>query len=1364
MTTGQAKWLRRLGWVVGAWLVLSLLAWLALPLLVKSQAERRLGELLGRTVTIGRVEIAPWTLELTVRDFVVGPAPGATGASVEPLLRVARLHVDADARSLFRLAPVIAAIDVDTPELRIARTADGHYDIDDLIARLAPAQPAPPPSEPARFALYNLQVRDASLRFDDRPVGRTHLLSALHLAVPFVSNLPTLVDIKVEPRLAFRFNGTAFDTGAQTTPFAQTRRGTLQLAMGELDLLPYLPYLPESLPVRLKQGRVSADLTVDFQVPAGAAPSVSVRGKVGADDIAVDDRDGAELLGWKHLALDLRDVQPLARKLAFGTLSIDAPRLQASRDAHGGINLLRLAGPAPAASAVGAAPAASAAASRGAAASAPSATASAVPASPAAKAAPDWVVMLEALRVDGARIAWNDAAVAPAAALALDGVSLQAGPLRYPVEKPAPLKLAATLRPQAASAPDWGRLNADGEVSDRSAHVALALDALSLDALRPYLADALVPRLAGSVSAGGTVDWAAAGGTPAAAQKLTLSEGRVSVDDLRLSDAAGAAGKDAATAKGAKAGKPGADARPLGASTLAVTTRPDPNARTAKGARPAKGAAAPDAALASLKHLQVQGVEADLTARTARIASVKADAPAITVARDRQGAWNLLAWVPAAGASAPEPSPTGAKPARAGTAEPAAAAPWSLRLGDLAVTGGRLRFADDAQPAPVRVDLADLRLGVSGLALRGAHTEAPAKLQFGARVLDARDGADARGGSGLIEWKGQLGLEPLALRGTARLERLPVHAVEPYFGRLLNVRLVHAQAGYKGEVGVREGAAGFDVDASGDVLVADVEVQTRPAPGSAEAPEDLLRWQSFTLTGLKAALRPPHRPKVEIAEAALTDFYSRLVITEQGRFNLRDVQPVDGDAAAAPGPAGTASAPAATATSSSPATPATAATTATAATAATPAAAPASAPAVALAPAPGASSVAVPAAPPSPLPIDLVVGATRNAHGEVDFSDHFVRPNYSAKLTGLNGRVGSFRSGTSEMASLELHGRAAGTALLDIAGQLNPTVNPPLMDIRAKATDLELAPLSPYAGKYAGYAIERGKLSMDVAYKIEADGRLTASNQVILNQLTFGDKVDSPDATKLPVLLAVALLKDRHGVIDINLPISGSLQDPQFSVGGLIFKVIVNLLVKALTAPFSLLAGGGGEDLSVVEFRPGTALLSDSSGSALERVAKSLTERPALKMTVTGAADPASEGEAYRSAVLDARIVAERKKELARAGQASAEAPTLSDADRARLLKEVYKQTDIPNKPRNLLGLAKDLPAPEMEALLKSRMVVSTDAMRDLALQRGLAVRDALVARGLPSERLFLAAPKLRASDDPEGAWTPRVQLSLSTD
>jgi hypothetical protein len=394
--------------------------------------------------------------------------------------------------------------------------------------------------------------------------------------------------------------------------------------------------------------------------------------------------------------------------------------------------------------------------------------------------------------------------------------------------------------------------------------------------------------------------------------------------------------------------------------------------------------------------------------------------------------------------------------------------------------------------------------------------------------------------------------------------------------------------------------------------------------------------------------------------------------------------------------------------------------------------------------------------------VDVSVGGVQLVNGRVDYTDRFIRPNFSAALSQLNGRLGAFRSDSPEMATLELHGRIAGTGLLDIQGSLNPLADPLALDVGAKASELELAPLSPYAGKYAGYAIERGKLSMDLHYNVQPDGRLEATNHVVLNQLTFGDRIESPSATKLPVRLAVALLSDRNGVIDVNLPISGSINDPQFSVGGIIWQVIVNLIVKIVTSPFALFSGGGGPDLSVVNFGPGTAVMAGDASAALDKVAKALQERPSLQMTVTGAADPSSEGDAMRDAMLEQRLLTQQRNEALRSG-AAASAPTgVPPEQRERLLRAVYRDADLPDKPRNFIGLAKDIPAPEMEALLKKHMRVSEDTARQLALQRGLTVRDALVAKGLPSERMFLAAPKLHVSGEGDASWTPRAQLSLA--
>ena len=889
---------------------------------------------------------------------------------------------------------------------------------------------------------------------------------------------------------------------------------------------------------------------------------------------------------------------------------------------------------------------------------------------------------LDAFDVVDARMLWNDAAAKPAVALQFDGIALGAKQLRWPVQQPAPITLAGTLRAQGAGAPNAGRVELQGTATDREAHIDLTLAALSFDAFAPYIAQFALPRVQGNASAKVLLDWSGAADAP----RLALTVSSASIDALRISDGVGRSARDAL----------------------------------------------------SLKQLSVADAQIDLLARSAQVGQVRLAQAFAALTREADGRLNVARWQVAA---AP---PLAAKPATPATdtAGPA----WRVQVKDFALEGGRVQWVDEALQAgaaPLRAELTGLRVAVQGIDWQGERAVPPARVQLAARVGRPRTAFDKAPAPGVLDYKGQLGLQPLLASGTLRIERLPVHLFMPYAAERLPVRITRAEAGYVGKLALRQLAGGFDVTASGDVLLADVQVTALPDPNPARlaAPDELLSWQSFALKGVTFAMKPGAKPQVEVAEAALSDFYSRLIVTEQGRFNLQDVA-----APAAPASAGAVSVAASTSASAS---------------------APASAP----------TSAANASAEPAALPVDIKVGITRLTNGRVDFSDRFVRPNYSAALTELNGQLGAFSSGSREMATLALRGRAAGTALLEISGQLNPTAKPLALDIQAKATDLELAPLSPYAGKYAGYAIERGKLSMEIAYKIDADGKLDARNQVVLNQLTFGDKIDSPEATKLPVLLAVALLKDRNGVIDINLPVSGSLNDPKFSVGGIIVKVILNLLAKAFTAPFALLSGGGTDDLSLVEFQPGTALLTPSGAGAVDKVAKALADRPALKMTVTGAADPVAEREAFQQAAVEARLLGEQRREAQRNGTAASVASAASAAstalgasaptavrgdDRTRLLKEVYKQTELPDKPRNAVGFAKDIPAAEMQALLQRHVPVTAEAARELALQRGIAVRDALIAKGLPSERLFLAAPKLRASGEEDAAWTPRVQLALS--
>ena len=189
-----------------------------------------------------RCELQAMEPRIDADDVAVAGLPSAGTAE---LLRVARIHADLSIATLFKRAPVVEALEIDSPFLRIARTGDGHYDVDDLITRFTPRADAPALA-PARFALYNLQVRNAQFRFDDQPARRVHMVEALQIALPFVSNLPAEVEVKVEPRLAFKLNGTPFDSGAQATPFAQNKSGALNLKMADLDLAPTSATSPQT--------------------------------------------------------------------------------------------------------------------------------------------------------------------------------------------------------------------------------------------------------------------------------------------------------------------------------------------------------------------------------------------------------------------------------------------------------------------------------------------------------------------------------------------------------------------------------------------------------------------------------------------------------------------------------------------------------------------------------------------------------------------------------------------------------------------------------------------------------------------------------------------------------------------------------------------------------------------------------------------------------------------------------------------------------------------------------------------------------------------------------------------------------------
>ncbi|MDM0072865.1 DUF748 domain-containing protein [Variovorax sp. J2P1-59] len=1260
----QNKWVRRGVVTLLVLLVVWAIAWLAVPPIAKNQIQKIASEKLGRQVTVGKIDFKPWTLEVAVNDLQIATADGSG-----PQVAIRRIYADAELQSILRLAPVIDAVTIESPAIRLTHLADGKYDIDDILAKLAP-KPDAPKSEPPRFAIYNIGISGGSVNFEDQKVKRTHEIRDFVLNVPFLSNLASQREVKTEPRLAFVLNGSKFDSAASSTPFADNRKTDAQLSFQDLDLVPYLGYIPGGMPVALKAGKLDADLKVDFE--QAATTGLKITGTIGAHGIQLVDSKSRDLLGFDSLQVALADVRPLERVVHLSEVALAGPDLVVARDAGGQLNLL-------------ATDRATGAQEKAASIPAPDGDAASKPAEPQ-----PWRIQVNKVALTGGAVGWRDQTTQPAAAIDVKDLAVEVHAVTWPMEKPAQFNGSTSVGGAA--------IKFSGEGTDKVAQVQTEVASLPLSLAAPYLAQSLEPTLDGKLSGQIEVAWAK--------------------PDLKFK------------------------ARNVVAEGLALT-----QAKTA---------------LASVGRFEIADAEADMTKHTLAIASFTATNPKVRIERDNEKRWMFERWLkaPPGGSQSGTADAKVAAPKDPKAAEAPAGAntkPWELSIGTVAVDNGALSYEDNASATPVAFELSALNVKAQKIT---PNTATVSPLKLSGRI------AAGRAEPGRFEYDGNVVLKPVSAEGKLTVASLPAHAFKAYYADALNIDIRRAFASYRGTVKFATLPAGMSLRLAGDTAVDDFRANSivlTQAPGLSRN-NQLLSWKTLGLRGVQVKLEPGAPLAVDVRETALTDFYARVIIDPTGRLNLLYLVKKPGEAAA---PA-SADAPAPEVTTKR-SLGGTNTTTASRRPAARTRGAPPPPPAELMvggaAEPPKAAPVAAaaPTEPSGPAPV-ISFGPMSLVNGKIDFSDLFIKPNYSADLTELTGKLSAFSSKPQgdkpALADLELRGKAQQTASLEITGKLNPLVKPLELDITAKMRELDLPPLSPYSVRFAGHGIERGKLSMDVNYKIAPDGTLTASNRVILNQLQFGEQVEGAPAS-LPVRLAVALLADRNGVIDIDLPLRGSINDPQFSIGPLILKAIVNLIAKAATAPFALLTGGfgGGGESSVVGFAPGSSELSTEAKENLDKVAKALTDRPNLRMTVIGMSSLDKEREAYQRQQVRRLAQAEKRRASVRAGEDAAEVAPLTDAEYPALLAAAYKRSEV-KKPRNMVGLAKDLPTSEMEDLLMASIAVDEESMRQLAVDRGAAVRDYLLEQKLPSERLFLGAVRTKADGD---NWKPGAELKLAT-
>jgi uncharacterized protein involved in outer membrane biogenesis len=475
----------------------------------------------------------------------------------------------------------------------------------------------------------------------------------------------------------------------------------------------------------------------------------------------------------------------------------------------------------------------------------------------------------------------------------------------------------------------------------------------------------------------------------------------------------------------------------------------------------------------------------------------------------------------------------------------------------------------------------------------------------------------------------------------------------------------------------------------------------------------LLAWDSLNIAGIKGTLEPL---SVQIKEVALSNYLANIQITKDGRINLASITNVDEAQEQTTEKNG---------------------------------------------PEPSILTEEKTAAAPRP---NIRIDALTLQGGTVSFVDRSMDNLFSATMYELGGRITGMASDEQMRADVDLRGQLENHSPLTISGQINPLSEDLFADLTISFKDIDLTPMTPYSGTYIGYVIEKGKLYLDLNYRIEKR-KIDASNKVMIDQFTLGDSVESEKATSLPIGLAIALLKDTNDEIHLDVPVHGDLDDPEFSVAGVIFTVIKNLLVKAATSPFSLLSsvlGGGGEDFTGINFASGLATIDSEQVTKLQGLAGMLAKRPSLTLEISAFADKAKDPEKYRQAQLKEMILAVKSRQLL-------EEETVLDPEQElsytaeeypELVLTVYKEAEFP-RPRNVVGLLRELPQEEMEKLLLANIVAGEEEIAELAKNRALAVRDALVgANEEIKPRIFLK--KTDIYQPAEKGPDSRVEFSIS--
>lgn len=395
-------------------------------------------------------------------------------------------------------------------------------------------------------------------------------------------------------------------------------------------------------------------------------------------------------------------------------------------------------------------------------------------------------------------------------------------------------------------------------------------------------------------------------------------------------------------------------------------------------------------------------------------------------------------------------------------------------------------------------------------------------------------------------------------------------------------------------------------------------------------------------------------------------------------------------------------------------------------------------------------------------PLGIRIGKIDINDGSANFADLTLTPNFATAVQQLNGQVGTIDNRQPAPAKVDIKGKVDRYAPVTIKGALNPFNPMASLDIATSFKRVELTTLTPYSGKFAGFRIRKGRLNLDVHYLI-TNGQLKAENKLVIEQLQLGEKVDSPDAVDLPIRLAVALLKDTDGTISIELPVTGDLNNPQFSVMPIVWQTLRNLVLRAAQAPFKfiggLVSGGSSQDLGTVAFSAGSSDLSGDAQAALDKLATALNERPELRLEIEGTSAQTSDGPLIAEQRLEREYQSIWYKILQRRGDkvpANASMLVVDADDKPAMLEGIYRTRLKQQPPAEWQQLGREERSAKLrEAVIKS-WAESAALLRQLGQARAGNIKDYLVDKGkLADDRVYFIDTTLGQAESDGRVITP---------